>query len=125
MQIFFHGQKISYFLVELPVSVPDEAASNDFSLFKLGFQDLSISEDIIDEPENYHELNQFLAKEEWIHCISGNSRSELSLLTTPPMEEEMLKPIVAHNITAVMCNIQAAIEMVGYHVQQLLGKCPA
>jgi hypothetical protein len=125
VQTFFRGQKISYFPVELPVSVPDEAASDDFGLFKLGIQDLSISEDIIDEPEDYRELNQFLAKEGWINHVSGNSRSELLLLTAPPKEEEILKPIVARDITAVMFNIQAAIGMAGYHVRRLLGKRPA
>ena len=125
VQTFFRGQKIGYFPVELPVSVSDEAASDDFGLFKLGFQDLPISEDIIDEPEDYRELNQFLAKEGWINHVSGNSRSELSLLTAPPNEEEILKPIVARDITAVMFNIQAAIGTAGYHVRRLLGKRPA
>ena len=104
--------------------MPDEAASDDFGLFKQGFQDLP-SEDIIDEPEDYRELNQFLAKEGWINHVSGNSRSELLLLTAPPKEEEILKPIVARDITAVMFNIQAAIGMAGYQVRRLLGKRPA
>jgi hypothetical protein len=125
VQTFFRGPKICYFPVKFPISVLDEAPGDDFHLFKSAFQPLPISEDIIDEPEDYRELSQFLAKEGWIKHVSGNSRSELFLLTTPPSGEEILKPTIAHDVTAVMFNIQAAIGKAGYHVRRLLGKRPS
>ena len=125
VQSFFRGPNVCYFPINLHVSVSDEGRDDDFDLFKSGFQDLPLSEDIIEEPENYRELNQFLAKEGWINHVSGNPRSELSLLTAPPNEEETLKPLIARDVIAVMLNIQVAIGRAGYHVRRLLGKRPA
>ena len=93
-------------------------------MFKAGFQELVASDDDVHEPEDYHELNQFLLKEGWIKHVSGFCASELSLLTNFPKEDDLLKPI-ARAVNAIMSNIQVAIRAVGYHVRHLLGKRPA
>lgn len=124
VQTFFRGPKICYFPIQIPALVSDEVSINDFDLFKLGSHDLPVSEDVIEEPEDYRELNQFLEKEGWIKHVSGNSRSELSLLTAPPGDEEFIKPSVAREVIAIMTNIQAAIGRAGYHVRRLIGKRP-
>jgi len=123
VQTFFHGPRMCYFPVRLPVSASDEVHRNDFDLFKSSFKELALSEDEIHEPEDYREVNQFLLKEGWIKHISGCSPSELSLLTVPPKEDDILKP-VARNVIALMSNIQSAIGMAGYFVRRLLGRQP-
>ena len=125
VQTFFRGPKVCYFPVKLPASAPIEARGDDFDLFKSTFRDIPVFEDVIDEPEDYRELNQFLAKEGWINHVSGHSRSELLPLTAPPNEEEVLKPIIARDIIAVMFKIQSAIGKAGYHARRLLGKRPS
>jgi len=82
-----------------------------------------VSNDDIDKSKDYCELNQFLRKEGWIKHISGYCPSELSCLTVPPKQDKVLKSLVQHVIT-LMSNIQDAIGMAGYYVQQLLGKQP-
>ena len=124
VQTFFRGPNVCYFPVKLPASVSDEAPGDDFDLFKSAFRDLPVFEDVVDEPEDYREVNQFLAKEGWINHVSGHSRSELLPLTAPPSEDEIFKPI-ARDIIAVMFNIQAAIGKAGYHARRLLGKRPS
>ena len=89
-----------------------------------GIQDIAISEDEVAEAEDYRELNQFLLKEGWIKHVSGISASELSVLTSPPREEDTIKSI-APNVIALMTDIQAAIGVAGYHVRRLIGKRPA
>jgi hypothetical protein len=123
VQSFFRGPNICYFPIKPPASLSDEACGDDFDLFNSGFQELTTSEDDVSEPEDYRELNQFLLKEGWIRHLSGCSRSELSLLIAPPREDEVLQP-VAHEVIALMSNIQAAIGMAGYHVRRLLGRRP-
>ena len=125
VQTFFRGPNICYFPVKLPVSVLDKAPGDNFNLFKSAFWDLPVFEDVIDEPEDYRELNQFLAKEGWINHVSGHSRSELLPLTAPLSEEEVLKPVIARDIIAVMLKIQSAIGKAGYYARRLLGKCPS
>lgn len=124
VQTFFRGPRICYFSINLPTPVSGEAYGDDFDLFKSALQELTTSEDELDGPEDYRELNQFLLKEGWINHVSGCSASELSLLTAPPKEGELLRP-VARQVIALMSNIQTAIGTAGYHVRRLLGKRPA
>ena len=121
VQTFFRGQKICYFPVEVP---PVSTNSDDFDLFKTDFQEIAVSEGEIHESEDYRVLNQFLLKEGWINHVSGCSPSELSLLTCPPKEDEVLK-FTASDVVGLMSNIQAAIGTAGYHVRRLLGRRPA
>lgn len=125
VQTFFRGPKIRYFPVKAPASVQDEAPGDHFDLFKSDFQDLPVCDNTIDEPEDYREINQFLVKEGWINHISGHFRSELLLLIARPSEEEVLKPVIARDVIALMYKIQAAIGKAGYHARQLLGKRPS
>jgi hypothetical protein len=121
VQTFFRGPQVCYFPVQNPASNLNKQ-DNDFDLFKSCFQDLPVSEEI-DEPDDYRELNQFLLKEGWISHIKGHSPSELSILTAPPKDGEIFKPI-ASDVVALMRNIQIAIGRAGYHVRRLLGKRP-
>ena len=88
------------------------------------FQDPSVFEDTIGEPEDYRELNLFLLKEGWIQHLSAYSPSEISKLTELPREDEVLRPVM-RDVVALMSNIQGAIGRAGYHVRRLLGQRPA
>ena len=123
VQTFFSGKRICFFPVKPPASVSEEAHSNDFDLFKSSLEKLMASDNEVDEPKDYRELNQFLFKEGWIEHVSGYRPSELSLLTAPPKDDEILKPLARH-VIALMSNIQVAIGMAGYYVRRLLGKRP-
>jgi len=125
VQTFFRGPNICYFPIDLPVPVSNGASGrDDFDLFKAGFQEVEISDDEIQESEDYRELSQFLLKEGWINHVSGLRSSELSLLTCLPKDDEILKPI-AREVFALTDSIQCAIRSAGYHVRRLLGRRPA
>lgn len=126
VQTFFLGPRICYFPVQLPSRVSEsvEGQDDDFELFKSGFQDLVVSNsEEVEEPDDYRQLNQFLFKEGWIDHLKGHSQPELSFLTTPPKEGEVLKPL-ARDTISLMLNIQNTIGTAGYHVRRLLGKRP-
>lgn len=97
-----------------------------FALFKTQFRNLDLldSEDEIEEPENYRELNQFLSKEGWIEHVAGCSKSELLALTALPSCEDGLSAM-RPEVLAVMMNIQAIISNSGFHVRRLLGRRPS
>ena len=124
VQTFFRGPKVGYFPIQLPISAASESHGDDFKLFMSTFQDPSVSEDKIREPEDYRELNQFLLKEGWIRHLSGYSRPEISKLTELPREDEVLRPVM-RDVVALMSNIQDAIGRAGYYVRRLLGRRPA
>lgn len=123
VQTFFRGTHVCYFPIQPPVSTPVNEQGNDFDLFKSCFEDLPISPNKIEEPDDYRELNQFLLKEGWIDHVKGNSQTELSFLTAPPRDGEIFKPI-ALDVVTLMRNLQIAIGTAGYHVRRLLGKRP-
>lgn len=125
VQTFFGPPKLHYFPVKLPVSQMDEPVPfrDACELIQSAYRDLSSSEDAIEEPEDYRELNQFLLKEGWIKHVYGYSRTELFLLTALPTEGDPLKLLPSH-VVALMSEIQATIGRGGYHVRRLLGKRP-
>ena len=124
VQTFFRGPKVGYFPIRLPISAASESHDDDFKLFMSTFQDPSVFEDTIGEPEDYRELNLFLLKEGWIQHLSAYSPSEISKLTELPREDEVLRPVM-RDVVALMSNIQGAIGRAGYHVRRLLGQRPA
>jgi hypothetical protein len=123
VQTFFHGNKVCFVPVHLPSSAPEQVHRDDFELFKSNLKELMVSDHDVDEPKDYRELNQFLMKEGWIKHVSGYRPSELSCLTAPPKEDEILNSLARH-VVALMSNIQVAIGMAGYYVRRLLGKRP-
>lgn len=124
VQTFFLGPNICYFPVSIPVTTSDNDHRDDFDLFQSAFHDFGVSEDEVGDSEDYRVLNQFLLKEGWLKHVAGYPISELFLLTTPPQENEMLRPI-AKDVIALMSDIQTAIGSAGYHVRRLLGKRPS
>jgi hypothetical protein len=123
VQTFFRGPKLCYFPIALPALASSKPHGDDFDLFMSSYRDPAVSEDGVDVPEDYRELNQFLLKEGWIEHLSGYPRSELSILADLPQADEVLQP-VGREVVALMSNIQVAIGMAGYHVRRLLGRRP-
>lgn len=125
VQSFFRGPKLCYFPIQTP-GTEEESVGDHFALFKTQFRNLDLldSEDEIEEPENYRELNQFLSKEGWIEHVAGCSKSELLALTALPSCEDGLSAM-RPEVLAVMMNIQAIISNSGFHVRRLLGRCPS
>jgi hypothetical protein len=125
VQSFFGPPKLRYFPVKLPISTPDESSPchEAFDLIQSTFRDLFSSEDAIEEPDDYREVNQFLSKEGWIKHVHGYSRTELALLTALPTEGDLLK-LLAHPVVTLMSELQGKIDAAGYHVRRLIGKRP-
>jgi hypothetical protein len=124
VQTFFRGPKLCYFPIDTPTLETNITLTNDFDLSKSQYREVDASDDEVVEPEEYRELNQFLAKEGWVSHIAGCSKSELSELTSLPRHDEYLAPIT-REVRFLMSNIQSVIGEAGFHVRRLLGKRPS
>ena len=82
-----------------------------------------MSEDKVHESEDYHELNQFLLKEEWLKHLSGFSSTDLSLLVA--LSKEVNFQPIRKEVIALLSNMQDSIGSVGYHLWQLIGRHPS
>ena len=125
VQTFFRGNMLRYFPIRTPVSKVHDTGIDDFQLFQSQYLHSHGGVDLEPvEPEDYRELNQFLAKEGWLAHVAGHPISELYALVTLPRHDDTLSPI-ASEVLVLMSNVQNVIANAGFHVRRLLGRRPS
>lgn len=124
VQTFFRGPKCSYFPIHTPL-VSSTQPPDAFAIFKSqSSTDTCDLADAVSTAEDYRQLNQFFAKEQWISHVSGLLSSDICSITSTPRRDEGLE-LLSSATYALMSNIQSIIGNSGFILRRLLGKRPS